>query len=193
VTAGLDLEAAGLTTDRDGFVAVDERRETSVDGIYAVGDVAGEPMLAHVASAEGIVAAEAIAGEQTVFDARSIPAAVFTDPEVATVGLSETEAADEGFDPVVGKMPFSASGRALTTGETEGFVEVVASEDGTLLGARIVGNEASELIAEPALAIEMGARLTDVASTIHTHPTLSEAVMEAAENAMEQAIHTLNR
>jgi dihydrolipoamide dehydrogenase len=193
VTDTLDVGNAGLETDADGFLAVDERRETDVDGIYAVGDVAGEPMLAHVASAEGVVAAEAIAGEPTVFDARAIPAAVFTDPEVATVGLSEAEAREEGFEPVVGEMPFNASGRALTTGETDGFVRVVASEDGFLLGARIVGPEASELIAEPALAVEMGARLDDVASTIHTHPTLSEAVMEAAENAMGQAIHTLNR
>jgi dihydrolipoamide dehydrogenase len=193
VTDALDPQNAGLEPDDDGFLAVDERRETAVDGIYAVGDVAGEPMLAHVASAEGVVAAEAIAGEPAAFEPRAIPAAVFTDPEVATVGLTEAEASGEGFDPVVGEMPFNASGRALTTGETDGFARVVASEDGFLLGAQIVGPEASELIAEPGLAIELGAKLEDVASTIHTHPTLSEAVMEATENALGQAIHTLNR
>ncbi|MFD1633194.1 dihydrolipoyl dehydrogenase [Haloplanus ruber] len=189
----LDPAAAGLEPTAEGFLPTDERCETGVEGIYAVGDVAGEPMLAHAASAEGVVAAEAIAGESAAFDARAIPAAVFTDPEIATVGLTEAAAAEEGYDPVVGEMPFNASGRALTTGETEGFVRVVASADGFLLGAQIVGPEASELIAEPTLAIEMGARLEDVAATVHTHPTLSEATMEAVENALGQAIHTLNR
>ena len=193
ITDTLDAEQAGLAPNDDGFFETDERCATDVDGIYAVGDVAGEPMLAHTASAEGIVAAETIAGEPAAFDTRAIPAAVFTDPEIATVGLTEAEAEDEGFDPVVGEMPFNASGRALTVGETDGFVRIVASADGFVLGAQIVGPEASELIAEPTLAIEMGATLEDVAATIHTHPTLSEAVMEAAENALGQAIHTLNR
>jgi dihydrolipoamide dehydrogenase len=193
VTDTLDAAAAGLETDDGGFFTVDERCETEVDGIYAVGDVAGEPMLAHTASAEGVVAAETIAGEPAAFDTRAIPAAVFTDPEIATVGLTEADAETEGYDPVVGEMPFDASGRALTLGETEGFVRVVASTDGFVLGAQIVGPEASELIAEPTLAIEMGATLEDVAATIHTHPTLAEAVMEATENALGQAIHTLNR
>jgi dihydrolipoamide dehydrogenase len=193
VTDSLDAGKAGLEPDADGFFETDERCETDVDGIYAVGDVAGEPMLAHTASAEGVVAAEAIAGEPVAFDAQAIPAAVFTEPEIATVGLTADEAETEGYDPVTGEMPFNASGRALTVGETDGFVRVVASADGFLLGAQIVGPEASELIAEPTLAVEMGARLEDVASTIHTHPTLSEAVMEAVENALGQAIHTLNR
>jgi dihydrolipoamide dehydrogenase len=193
ITDTLDAGEAGLEPADDGFFETDERCETDVEGIYAVGDVAGEPMLAHTASAEGVVAAEAIAGEPAAFDTRAVPAAVFTDPEIATVGLTEAEAEDEGFDPVVGEMPFNASGRALTVGETEGFVRIVASADGFVLGAQIVGPEASELIAEPTLAIEMGATLEDVAATIHTHPTLSEAVMEAAENALGQAIHTLNR
>ncbi|SEA20297.1 dihydrolipoamide dehydrogenase [Haloplanus vescus] len=193
VTDALDPENAGLEPTENGALETDERCETAVDGIYAVGDVAGEPMLAHVASAEGVVAAEAIAGEPAAFDAQAIPAAVFTDPEIATVGLTESEAEAEGFDPVVGEMPLRSSGRALTTGDTEGFVRVVASADGFLIGAQIVAPEASELIAEPTLGIEMGATLEDVAATIHTHPTLSEAVMEAAENALGQAIHTLNR
>ena len=194
VTESLDLENAGIETDDNGFVPVDDRTRTAVEHIHAVGDVAGEPMLAHKASHEGIVAAEVIAGEPAALDSQAIPAAVFTDPEVATVGLTEAEAKAEGFDPAVGEMPFNASGRALTAGHTEGFVRIVADEEsGFVLGAQIVGPEASELIAEPTLAIELGATLEDLASTIHTHPTLAEAVMEAAENAQGQAIHTLNR
>jgi dihydrolipoamide dehydrogenase len=193
VTDTLDAENAGLEPTEDGFFATDERCRTDVDGIYAVGDVAGEPMLAHAASAEGIVAAESIAGDPAAVDARAVPAAVFTDPEIATVGLTEAEAEAEGVDPVVGEMPFNASGRALTTGDTDGFVRVVADADGVVRGGQIVGREASELIAELTLAVGMGATLAEVASTIHTHPTLSEAVMEAAENARGQAIHTLNR
>jgi len=151
-------------------------------------------MLAHKASREGIVAAEVIAGEPAALDQQAIPAAVFTDPEIATVGMTEADAEEVGFDPVVGQMPFNASGRALTTGHTDGFVRIVADgEAGFVLGGQIVGPEASELIAEVTLAIEMGATLEDVAATVHTHPTLAEAVMEAAENAQGQAIHTLNR
>ncbi len=151
-------------------------------------------MLAHKASKEGQVAAEVIAGEPSALDYQAMPAAVFTDPEIGTVGLTEEEAESQGFEPVVGKFPFQASGRALTTGHAEGFVRIVADEpSGFVLGAQIVGPEASELIAELGLAIEMGATLEDVAATVHTHPTLSEAVMECAENALGHAIHTLNR
>ena len=194
VTDTVNLEAAGVETDERGFVPTDDRARTNVEHIYAVGDVAGEPMLAHKGSKEGMVAAEVIAGEPSALDYQAIPAAVFTEPEIATVGMTREEAEEEGFTPVVGKFPFMASGRALTTGETDGFVRVVADEEsGFVLGGQIVGPEASELIAELTLAIEMGATLEDVASTIHTHPTLAEAVMEAAENALGHAIHTLNR
>ena len=194
VTDGLDPENAGIETDDRGFIETDDRTRSAVDHVHAVGDVAGEPMLAHAASKEGIVAAEVIAGEPAALDQQAIPAAVFTDPEIGTVGLTEDEAEAEGFDPVVGEMPFNASGRAMTTGHTEGFVRLVADEEtGFVLGGQIVGPEASELVAEVALAIEMGATLEDVAATVHTHPTLAEAVMEAAENARGQAIHTLNR
>ncbi|MEF8780139.1 MAG: dihydrolipoyl dehydrogenase [Haloferacaceae archaeon] len=194
VTEGLELEAAGIETDDDGFVPTDDRMRTNRDHVFAVGDVAGEPMLAHVASHEGIVASEVIAGEPAAMDAQAVPAAVFTDPEVATVGMTEEEAGEEGFEPAVGEMPFRASGRALTTNHTDGFVRIVADEEtGLVLGGQIVGPEASELIAEVSLAVEMGATLEDLATTIHTHPTLAEAVMEAAENAQGQAIHTLNR
>ncbi|NUE01353.1 dihydrolipoyl dehydrogenase [Halorubraceae archaeon YAN] len=194
VSDTLELENAGVEMDDRGFITTDDRTRTNVDHIHAVGDVAGEPMLAHAASKEGIVAAEVIAGEPAAMDVQAIPAAVFTDPEIGTVGLTEAEAADNGFEPVVGEMPFRASGRALTTGHTDGFVRIVADEPtGFVLGAQIVGPEASELIAEVTLAIELGATIEDIASTVHTHPTLAEAVMEAAENAQGQAIHTLNR
>ncbi|GAA0205869.1 dihydrolipoyl dehydrogenase [Halobaculum roseum] len=194
VTDTLELENAGLEPNENGFLETDHQARTDVDSIFAVGDVAGEPMLAHKASAEGIVAAEVAAGEPAALDYQAVPAAVFTEPEIATVGLTEAEAAEEGFEPVVGEMPFNASGRALTTTHTEGFVRIVADEGtGFVLGGQIVGPEASELIAELALAVEMGATLEDVAATIHTHPTLAEATMEAAENAMGRAIHTLNR
>jgi dihydrolipoamide dehydrogenase len=194
VTDTLNLDAAGIETNDDGFIETDDRARTEKDHIFAVGDVAGEPMLAHKGSKEGQVAAEFIAGEPAALDYQAIPAAVFTDPEIGTVGLTEDEAEEEGFDTVVGEFPFRASGRALTTGESDGFVRVVADEEsGFLLGAQIVGPEASELIAELGLAIEMGATLEDVAATVHTHPTLAEAVMEACENALGHAIHTLNR
>ncbi|KAB1197778.1 MULTISPECIES: dihydrolipoyl dehydrogenase [Haloferax] len=195
VTDTMELENAGLEADDRGFLGVDEFMRTDVEHIYAVGDVvASSPMLAHAASKEGIVAAEHIAGEPVAFDNQAVPAAVFTDPEIGTVGMTEDEAEEAGFTPAVGQMPFRASGRALTTGHADGFVRIVADEDsGFVLGAQIVGPEASELVAEVALAIEMGATLEDVASTIHTHPTLAEAVMEAAENALGEAIHTLNR
>ena len=194
VTDTLDVEEAGLEPDDNGFLQTDDRARTEQDHVFAVGDVAGEPMLAHVASKEGIVAAEVAAGEPAALDYQAIPGAVFTDPEIGTVGMTESEAEAAGYDPVVGEMPFNASGRALTTNHTEGFTRLVAdAESGFVLGGTVVGPEASELIGEIGLAVEMGATLEDLGSTIHTHPTLSETVMEAAENAEGQAIHTLNR
>jgi dihydrolipoamide dehydrogenase len=194
VTDTLDLDAAGLEPNEDGFLETDERAQTDLEHVFAVGDVAGEPMLAHKASTEGAVAAEVAAGEPAALDYRAMPAAVFTDPEVGTVGLTEAEAEAEGFDPVVGEFRFRGSGRAMTANRTEGFVRLVADEEtGFVLGGQIVGPEASELVAEVALAVEMGATLEDVAATVHTHPTLAEATMEAAEHALGQAIHRLNR
>ncbi|MFC7209455.1 dihydrolipoyl dehydrogenase [Natronoarchaeum sp. GCM10025321] len=194
VTDTVDLGAVGVETDDRGFVPTDDRARTNKEHVFAVGDVAGEPMLAHKGSKEGQVAAEVIAGEPAALDYQAIPAAVFTEPEIGTVGMTETEAEEAGFEPVVGQFPFRASGRALTTGESDGFVRLVAdAEDGFVLGGQVVGPEASELIAEIGLAVELGATLEDVASTIHTHPTLSESVMEAAENGLGHAIHTLNR
>ena len=194
VTDTLNLESVGLDPDERGFLETDDRARTDVETVFAVGDVAGEPMLAHKAMKEGEVAAGVAADEPAALDYQAVPAAVFTDPEIGTVGMTEAEAEEAGFDPVVGEMPMRASGRALTLDESDGFVRVVADGDaGFVLGAQIVGPEASELIAEFGLAIEMGATLEDVAATIHTHPTLSEAVMEAAMNARGEAIHTLNR
>jgi dihydrolipoamide dehydrogenase len=190
VTGTLNLEATGIETDDDGFVATDDRARTSEDHVFAVGDVAGEPMLAHKAFREGEVAAEVIAGEPAALDHQAIPAAVFTDPEIGTVGMTEAEAEEAGFDPVVGQMPLRASGRALTLGEREGFVRVVAdSETEFVLGAQIVAPEASELVGELALAVELGATLEDVAATIHLHPSLSEAVHEAIKGARGESIH----
>jgi dihydrolipoamide dehydrogenase len=189
VTDTLNLDAAGLEPV-DGRLDTDERARTDKEHIFAVGDVAGEPMLAHKAFGEGEVAAEVIAGEPAALDYQAIPAAVFTDPEIATVGMTESEATEAGFEPVVGKMPLRASGRSLTLNEREGFVKVVAdAETEFVLGAQIVGPEASELVAELALAIELGATLEDVAATIHVHPTLSEAVHEAVKGARGQSIH----
>ena len=194
VTDTLNLEAIDLEPNEQGFLETDDQARTELENVFAIGDVAGEPMLAHKASKEGTVAAEVIAGEPSALDYQAVPAAVFTDPEIGTVGMTEAEAEEAGFEPVVGKFPFRASGRALTTGHSDGFVRVVAAGDGGfILGAQIVGPEASELVAELGLAVEMGATLEDVASTIHTHPTLAESVMEAAENALGHAIHTLNR
>ena len=186
VTDTLGLENVGLEPGDDGTIDTDHQARTAVDNVFAVGDVAGEPMLAHKAYKEGHVAAEVIAGEPAALDYQAIPAAVFTDPEIGTVGMTETEAEAAGFDPVVGQMPFQASGRSLTLGDDDGFVRIVADADAEfVLGAQIVGPDAAELIAEVGLAIEMGARVEDVAATVHTHPTLSEAVGEA--------VHTLNR
>ncbi|WP_436347150.1 dihydrolipoyl dehydrogenase [Natronorubrum sp. FCH18a] len=194
VTETLDLEAADIERTKNGFIETDRRGQTTQNGIYAIGDVAGEPMLAHKASKQGEIVADTLAGESTGFDYRTVPAAVFTDPEIATVGLTETEAKDQGFEPMVGEFPFDASGRALTLDKTNGFIRVIADDDTErILGGQVVGPEASELIGELGLAIELGARIEDLIATIHTHPTLSEGDMEATANARNEAIHTVNR
>jgi dihydrolipoamide dehydrogenase len=194
VTDTLGLDATDIEPDDDGFIDIDATGRTTHEHIYAVGDVTGEPMLAHRASRQGELVADHVAGQPTAFDYRAVPAAVFTDPEIATVGLTEDEALEAGYDPLVGEFPLEANGRALTIGVSEGFVRIVAdAETEHVLGGQIVGPEASELIGEVALAVEIGARLEDVVGTIHTHPTLSEAVMEAAANARDEAIHIPNR
>ena len=193
VTQGLDLDKAGVRVDDKGFIPVDERQQTNVSGIYACGDVVGQPMLAHKASHESEVAAEVIAGKKTINDARVIPAVVFTEPEIATAGLSKDEAEAKGHEVHVGKFPFAALGRAMAIDETAGFVKVIIdAKDERVLGVSIVGPEASDLISEAALAIEMGAYAPDIGLTIHPHPTLGEAVMEAAKHAVGEAIHIQN-
>ncbi|WP_287409254.1 dihydrolipoyl dehydrogenase [Oceanithermus sp.] len=193
VTEGLNLEAAGVRTDERGFVPTNEHMETNVPGVYAIGDVTRPPMLAHKAMKEGLVAAEHAAGRAAAFD-QQIPSVVYTQPEFASVGMTEAEAEKRGLKVRVGRFPFSASGRALTLQQTEGVIKVLAdAENDVLLGVHILGPGASDLIAEATLALEMAATAGDLALTVHPHPTLAENLMEAAENLHGQAIHILNR
>jgi dihydrolipoamide dehydrogenase len=191
---GLGLEAAGVKVGPKGFVEVDAQYRTSVPSVFAIGDISGGPLLAHKASKEGEIAAEVIAGHRSARDWVAMPGAIFTDPEVAAVGLSEEQARAVGHDPITGKFAFAALGRAIAMDHTEGFVKVVGDRTTKLLlGATICGPEASDLIAEATLALEMGAYLEDVALTVHAHPTLPEAFMEACKAALGEAIHALNR
>jgi dihydrolipoamide dehydrogenase len=190
---GLGLEEIGVKIER-GFVPVDKQLRTNVPGVYAIGDVAGQPMLAHKASHEAEVVAEVIAGHKAEMDVRCIPAVIFSDPEVASAGISADEAQKRGRTVKVGKFPFSVLGRAIANADTDGFVKVVidaASKE--VLGIHVVGNGASDIIAEAALAIEMGALADDISLTIHAHPTLPEAIMEAAKASLGEAIHIVNR
>ena len=189
-TENMGLDKAGVKVDSKGFIPTNEKRQTSAPTIYAIGDVAGQPLLAHKGSKEGMVAAESIAGMKTIYDVKAMPAVVFTDPEIATVGLTEAEAKAKGLTYNVGIFPYAANGRALSVAEPDGMVKLIShSKTGTLLGCHIVGAEASNLIAEATLAIEMGANVEDLALTVHAHPTLPETIMEAAEAALGHAIH----
>jgi dihydrolipoamide dehydrogenase len=189
VTQGWGLDE--LVLDMDGpFIRIDERCQTSMRGIYAIGDVTGEPMLAHRAMAQGEMAAEIIAGHKRTWDKRGIPAVCFTDPEIVTVGLSPEEARRTEVDIKVGQFPFSANGRAMTKLGEDGFVRAVARADNHLvLGIQAVGHGVSELAAAFGLALEMGARLEDIAGTIHAHPTQGEAFQEATLKALGQELH----
>ncbi len=191
-TADLGLEEAGVETDDNGFIRVDEKQRTSRDHIHAIGDVVGGVMLAHKAMYEGKVAAEVIAGKPAAFDARAIPAVVYTDPEMAWCGLTEDGAKEEGREVKVARFPWSASGRAASMGAVQGMTKMVIDpESGRILGVGIVGRNAGEMIAEGVLAIEMGALAEDLALTIHPHPTLSEAEEEAAEAFLGSSTHIL--
>ncbi len=192
-SAGLGLDAAGVETDERGFVPVDAHLRTNVPHVYAIGDVAGGPLLAHKAMKEGLVAAEHAAGRPAAYDT-VVPSVIYTNPELAAVGMTEAEAKEAGYEVRVGTFPLAASGRAASLGVDAGIVKLVgdAATD-VLLGAHIVAPGAGDLIAEATLAIEMGATLEDVALTQHPHPTLSEGIMEAAEHAHGQAIHIANR
>lgn len=193
-TSGLKIENAGIKTDDKGFIPVNNKCQTSVPSVYAIGDVIGNPMLAHKASKEGEIVAEIIAGHNRVVDYIAMPAVIFTEPEIAIVGLSEEEAKKEGRNVDTGKFPFAANARALTQGATEGYVKVIFDkENKQVLGFHIIGPEASDLIGEAALAIEMGASVEDIALTVHPHPTLTETVMESAKAALREAIHIVNK
>ena len=190
----LGLAEAGVTLGKGGFVTVDDQLRTNLAGVYAIGDLVGGMMLAHKATKEGEVVAEIIAGHKAAVDVRTIPAVVFTDPEIASAGLTDDEAKAKGHTTKVGKFPFAALGRALSVNDTEGFAKVIIdAKTEEVLGVHIVGNGASDLISEAALAIEMGAVAQDLNLTVHPHPTLSEAVREAAAVALGEAIHVINR
>ncbi len=187
---GLGLEKLGLKLDPRGNILVNNESKTGVAGIYAVGDVAGAPQLAHRAMMDGLLAAASIAGEKSFKDYKSMPWAVFCDPEIAVCGLTEKEATEKGIKYKVGKFPFVANGRALSTNETDGFIKVlVAEQNETILGVHMVGPEVSNLIAEANLAVEMGACAEDIIRTVHTHPTLPEAFPEAVEAAVFMPVH----
>lgn len=189
-TEALDLERAGVETDQRGWVQVDDRLRTNVGGVYAIGDVTGKLLLAHVASHQGLVAAGVMAGHDERMDYTAVPAATFTHPEVASVGLTEAAARSAGHDVVVGRFPFSALGRAQTYGSTEGLVKVVADRAyGEVLGVHIIGPGASDLIPEGVKALRLEATLRDIADTIHAHPTLGEGTMEAAMVALGLPVH----
>jgi dihydrolipoamide dehydrogenase len=191
--AGVGLEEVGVKVER-GFVPTDGVGRTNVPSIYAIGDCSSVPMLAHKASKEGEVVAEVIAGHKAAKDWVAMPAAIFTDPEIATVGLSEEQAKARGIEVRIGKFPFAALGRAMALNDTDGFIKVVADKSThEILGIHIVGPEATDLISEGALALEMHAFLEDMGLTVHPHPTLGEGMMEASLNALGQAIHVMNR
>jgi dihydrolipoamide dehydrogenase len=187
---GLGLEKTKVKVNARGFVEVNDQRRTNDPNIYAIGDVAGDPMLAHKATHEGLVAAEAIAGHKVAFEPRAIPAVVFTDPEIAWCGLTETDAQRSGQEIHVVKFPWGASGRALTLGRQDGLTKIIIDpKTERVLGIGIVGVGAGEMIAEGVVAVEMGSVVKDLKLSIHPHPTLSETIMEAAESFFGSSTH----
>ncbi|MDQ0227021.1 dihydrolipoyl dehydrogenase [Metabacillus niabensis] len=189
-TDELGLEQVGVEMTERGIIKIDKQCRTNVPNIYAIGDIVEGPQLAHKASYEGKIAAEAIAGEKAEIDYLGIPAVVFSEPELATVGYTEASAKAEGIEVVAAKFPFAANGRALSLNDTDGFLKLVTrKEDGLVIGAQIAGPSASDMISELSLAIEAGMTAEDIAMTIHAHPTLGEITMEAAEVAIGSPIH----
>ena len=185
----IGLEEAGVAVERDKVV-VDEHYQTSVKGVYAIGDIIATPALAHVASAEAIHCVEHICGlEPDAVDYSTIPSCVFTSPEVASVGMTEQQARDKGIDYNVGRFPFTASGKATAAGDRDGFVKLIFDEQERLIGAHLVGATVTEMLGEPTLAKRLGVTAHAIAKTIHSHPTMHEGLMEAAESAMGAAIH----
>lgn len=189
-TQGLELEQLGVNTQQ-GFIRVDENFETSVKGIFAIGDVIGEPMLAHIASEEGITAVERMAEMDSTVHYHAVPACIFTFPEIATVGLSEDQARQQGINYRIGKFQFAANGKAMTMGETDGLVKVIADQDDTIIGVHILGAHASDLILEATLMVKNKMKLDEVKGTIHPHPTLGESLQEAIADVKGESIHLL--
>jgi dihydrolipoamide dehydrogenase len=188
-TEGLQLDKIQIAMNGK-FIKVNEKMETSLHGIYAIGDVTGRQMLAHKASAEGIVAAENALGQQSKVDYSKIPNCIYTFPEVASIGLTEKQAKDKGVQVMVGRFPFQSNGRALATGDSEGFVKVIAEKElGQVIGVHILGEHATDLIGGPALALALEATVEEMGKTTQPHPTLTEAISEAALDAIKEAIH----
>jgi len=189
LTKDLGLEKIGVQT-KYGFIVVDEHQRTSVSSIYAVGDVTGGKMLAHIAEAQGIVAAENIAGLESTVDYKTVPTCMYCQPEVASVGFSEDEAKERGYEVAIGKFPLQASGRALTLGEIDGFAKIVCDDEtGEILGAHLIGPHATDLIGEAALAMKLECTSEEIGTLIHPHPNIGEALMEAARAVSKKAIH----
>ncbi|MFC1477782.1 FAD-dependent oxidoreductase, partial [candidate division KSB1 bacterium] len=189
-TENIGLEETGVELDR-GFIKVDEFYRTNVPGVYAIGDCIGGVLLAHVASTEGITCIEKIAGHDVQpIDSTAIPGCIYCQPQVASIGLSEEKAKEQGYELKIGKYPFRANGKSVAAGETEGFVKLIFdAQYGELLGAHIIGHEATEMIAEMGLAKTLESTYLEILKTIHAHPTVSESIMEAAGNAYGEAIH----
>lgn len=189
ITGGVGAVDVGIDTGAAGEIVVDSRMRASVPGVWAIGDVTNKIQLAHVASAQGMVAAANMAGEDRSIQYNAVPNVIFTEPEVAAVGVSEREASNAGTQVTVGKFPFLANGKAVTMGETEGFVKVISDSEGRIIGGQVVGAHASDLIAELGLAVSSGMKVEQIAHTIHAHPTVAESVAEAAEAVFGKAIH----
>ncbi len=188
----IGLENTKVVVNKRGFIEIDQQRRTNDPNIYAIGDVAGDPMLAHKATHEGRVVAEVVAGEDVAYDAATVPAVIFTDPEIAWCGLTEAEAKEKGIDIKVTKFPWGASGRAITLDRTDGLTKLVfETETERLLGVGLVGPGAGELISEGVLAVEMASRASDISLSIHPHPTLTETFMEAAEMFFGNSTHVI--
>lgn len=190
-----NIKGVGIAIDEKGFVKVNAQRRTNVPNIFAIGDIACQPMLAHKASHEGVMVAEIMGGAKRAYEVKTVPSVIFVDPEIAAAGMTEDECKAAGYtDLKIGKFPFAANGRAVSLMETDGFIKIIAdAKTNIVLGIHIVGPEASNLISEAALAIEMGARVEDIALTIHPHPTLGETMMEAAEATLGHAIHIIQK
>ncbi|MEW9673319.1 dihydrolipoyl dehydrogenase [Ammoniphilus sp. 3BR4] len=193
-TQGIGLDQAGVATDERGYILVDGKCRTNVQHIFAIGDITPGPALAHRASKQGVVAAEVIGGLPSAIDSPNVPYVIFSDPQIAGVGCTREEAEQLGHQVKVGTFPFRANGRALAANETDGFAEVIVdAQSHVLLGMHVVGADASNLIGEGVLALEMAARVEDIALTMHPHPTLTEGWLEAAEAALGHAIHIVNK